>query len=141
MGFLVGSILGGWISDRTVKHYSAKGHNVQLAQDRLTSCLPNLLLVFPAATLVYGWALHKHVGGLAVPIISGFCGGLCLMAAFTTLNTYLGGMYPSIPLLLLLLLLLLSTLTADHESRSGTIPSLSYPCRKIHPSVRFRRGQ
>ena len=57
------------------------------------SCLPNLLLAFPTATLIYGWTLQKHVGGLAVVIISGFCGGLCIMAAFAALNTYLGGIY------------------------------------------------
>jgi hypothetical protein len=50
-----------------------------------------LSLVLPGATLVYAWTLDQEVGGMAVPIIAGFVGGVGLMGSFNGLNTYAAG--------------------------------------------------
>ncbi|PKX98465.1 putative MFS transporter [Aspergillus novofumigatus IBT 16806] len=73
-GFLLGSILGGRLSDRTVK--------------RLNSGLATLCVVLPIAVLVYGWTLEKRAGGMAVPVIAAFWAGVGLMGSFNGLNTY-----------------------------------------------------
>ncbi|KAL3449065.1 aminotransferase class-III [Aspergillus insuetus] len=44
----------------------------------------------------YGWSLQAQKGGLAVPIVTSFVGGTCLMGAYTVLNTYLGGLVQSL---------------------------------------------
>ncbi|RJE23400.1 Mfs transporter [Aspergillus sclerotialis] len=87
-GFLVGSIIGGHLSDRTVRRYIRKRNGVRLAQDRLNSGLATLFGLLPAAALVYGWTLQEEVGGMVVPIISAFVGGVALMGSFNGLNTY-----------------------------------------------------
>ncbi|KAL5354401.1 hypothetical protein ACLOAV_000490 [Pseudogymnoascus australis] len=90
-GFLLGSIAGGRLSDRTVKRYIVKRNGVRLPRDRLNSGLLTLFFVLPAATLIYGWTLQAEVGGMAVPIISAFWGGAGLMGSFNALNTYTAG--------------------------------------------------
>lgn len=90
-GFLIGSILGGKLSDRTVRKYIVKRNGVRLPQDRLNSGLMSLFLVLPIAALLYGWTLQAEVGGLALPIITAFTGGMGLMGGFNGLNTYTAG--------------------------------------------------
>ncbi|KAL5338846.1 major facilitator superfamily domain-containing protein [Aspergillus crustosus] len=86
-GFLVGSLLGGRLSDATVQKYIAcRGH--RLPQDRLNSGLIMLFAVLPGAILVYAWTLDQEKGGMAVPIVAGFFGGVGLMGGFNGLNTY-----------------------------------------------------
>ncbi|PYH32978.1 putative MFS transporter [Aspergillus neoniger CBS 115656] len=87
-GFLVGSILGGRLSDRTVRNYIKKRNGTRLPQDRLNSGLGTLFFVLPAAALVYGWTLQEEKGGMVVPIIAAFFGGVGLMGTFNGLNTY-----------------------------------------------------
>ncbi|RAL13744.1 putative MFS transporter [Aspergillus homomorphus CBS 101889] len=87
-GFLVGSIVGGRLSDRTVKRYIVKRNGTRLPQDRLNSGLLTLLGVLPAAALVYGWSLQERQGGMPLPIIAAFFGGVGLMGSFNGLNTY-----------------------------------------------------
>lgn len=93
-GFLVGSIVGGRLSDRTVKRYILKRNGERLPRDRLNSGLLTLFFMLPAATLIYGWTLEKKVGGMAVPVISAFWGGAGLMGSFNALNTYTAGKFP-----------------------------------------------
>ncbi|RAK96571.1 putative MFS transporter [Aspergillus ibericus CBS 121593] len=87
-GFLVGSILGGRLSDRMVRKWIVKRNGTRLPQDRLNSGLITLFLVLPAAALVYGWTLQEGRGGMVVPIIAAFWGGVGLMGTFNGLNTY-----------------------------------------------------
>lgn len=91
MGFLIGSVVGGKLSDRAVKKWIIKRNGVRLPQDRLNSGLATLFLVLPASTLIYGWTLQEKVGGMAVPIISAFFAGIALLGAFNGLNTYSAG--------------------------------------------------
>ena len=87
----MGSILGGQLSDRTVRKYIEKRNGFRLPQDRLKSGLLPLFLVLPIAALLYGWTLQEEVGGLAVPVITAFAGGMGLMGSFNGLNTYAAG--------------------------------------------------
>lgn len=91
-GFVLGGIIGGNLSDRTVRKYIRRRNGVRLPQDRLNSGLASLYGLVSAAALVYGWTLQMEVGGMAVPIVSAFFGGFGLMAPFSALNTYAAGM-------------------------------------------------
>ncbi|KAL4917520.1 major facilitator superfamily domain-containing protein [Aspergillus aurantiobrunneus] len=93
-GFLVGSVLGGRLSDATVHKYIAR-RGFRLPQDRLNSGLVMLSIVLPGATLVYAWTLQQEKGGMPVPIIAGFVGGTGLMGSFNGLNTYTAEAIPS----------------------------------------------
>jgi MFS family permease len=90
-GFLIGSILGGRLSDRTVKLYIKKRNGLRVPQDRLNSGLLPLCFVLPVSILVYGWSLQAKVGGMALPIVAAFFGGVGLMGSFNGLNTYTAG--------------------------------------------------
>ncbi|KAK1138933.1 hypothetical protein N8T08_001673 [Aspergillus melleus] len=91
-GFLMGSIVGGKFSDRTVRKWIVKRNGLRLPQDRLNSGLATLFGVLPAAALVYGWTLDQEKGGMAVPIVAAFFGGWGLMGSFNGLNTYVAGL-------------------------------------------------
>lgn len=97
---MIGSIVGGKLSDRTVRRYIQKRNGVRIPQDRLNSGLITLFGVLPMSTLIYGWTLQKEVGGMPVPVIFAFLAGLGLMGSFNGLNTYTAGMifllYPSL---------------------------------------------
>ncbi|KAH0429408.1 major facilitator superfamily transporter [Colletotrichum camelliae] len=87
-GFLMGSTLGGRLSDHTVKRYIRKRNGFRLPQDRLRASLPAIFVILPVGTLLYGWSVQKEVGGMPLPIISSFVQGLGLMWSFSGLNTY-----------------------------------------------------
>jgi hypothetical protein len=91
MGFLVGSVVGGKLSDHAVKKWIIKRNGVRLPQDRLNSGIATLFGVLPVATLIYGWTLEEEVGGMVVPIIAAFFAGVGLMGSFNGLNTYTAG--------------------------------------------------
>ncbi|KAJ5214897.1 hypothetical protein N7468_010576 [Penicillium chermesinum] len=94
IGFLIGSIVGGKLSDRAVVKWIRKRNGVRLPQDRLNSGLITLLLVLPGGTLVYGWTLQEKVGGMPVPIIAAFFAGVGLLGSFNGLNTYASEVIP-----------------------------------------------
>ncbi|KAJ5432335.1 uncharacterized protein N7458_011491 [Penicillium daleae] len=96
MGFLIGSVMGGRLSDRAVKKWIKKRNGVRLPQDRLNSGLVTLFVVLPASTLIYSWTLQEEVGGMAVPIISAFTAGVGLLGTFNGLNTYSAEVMPHI---------------------------------------------
>lgn len=96
IGFLIGSVLGGKLSDRAVRKWIRKRNGVRLPQDRLNSGLITLVLVLPAGTLVYGWTLQEKVGGMPVPIIAAFFAGVGLLGSFNGLNTYAAEVMPHI---------------------------------------------
>lgn len=90
-GFLLGSIIGGKLSDQAVKRYIRKRNGQRLPEDRLNSTLPAVLVVLPLGTLLFGWSVQNKVGGMALPIVSSFTQGLGLMYSFSGLNTYTAG--------------------------------------------------
>ncbi|KAF7554355.1 hypothetical protein G7Z17_g2951 [Cylindrodendrum hubeiense] len=87
-GFLIGSTIGGKISDQMVKTYIRKRNGVRLPEDRLNSSLPAILIVLPFGTLLYGWSVSNKVGGMGLPIAASFIQGVGLMGSFSGLNTY-----------------------------------------------------
>ncbi|KAJ5655837.1 Major facilitator superfamily domain general substrate transporter [Penicillium longicatenatum] len=96
IGFLVGSVVGGKLSDRAVKKWIIKRGGVRLPQDRLNSGLITLFLVLPIGTLIYSWTLEEGVGGMPVPIIAAFFAAVGLMGSFNGLNTYSAEVMPQI---------------------------------------------
>ncbi|KAM5386431.1 hypothetical protein ACJZ2D_000394 [Fusarium nematophilum] len=93
MGFVVGSVIGGRMSDRAVKRYIAKRDGMRLPKDRLNSGLAHLLAILPISLLIYGWSLERKFGGLALPLVMAFWIGAGLMGAWNGLNTYTAGRY------------------------------------------------
>lgn len=92
MGFIAGSLIGGRLSDHTVKRYIAKRDGVRLPKDRLNSGLPYMFLLLPISMLLYGWCLEKEFGGLALPVVLAFLIGTGLMGSWNGLNTYSAGL-------------------------------------------------
>lgn len=90
-GFLMGSLVGGNISDRTVKRYIKKRNGIRLPEDRMNSSLIWVLGILPLGTLIYGWSIDRGFGGKGVPIAFAFIQGFGLMASFSGLNTYAAG--------------------------------------------------
>ncbi|CEI67762.1 unnamed protein product [Fusarium venenatum] len=95
MGFIVGSVLGGRMSDYAVKRYIEKREGTRLPKDRLNSGLVYFLAVLPVSLLLYGWSLEKKIGGLALPIVMAFWIGVGLMGAWNGLNTYTAEVFPT----------------------------------------------
>ncbi|KAJ5823010.1 hypothetical protein N7447_005350 [Penicillium robsamsonii] len=96
IGFLIGSVVGGRLSDHAVKKWILKRNGVRLPQDRLNSGLATLFGVLPIATLIYCWTLQEEVGGMVVPIIAAFFAGVGLLGAFNGLNTYSAEVMPHV---------------------------------------------
>ncbi|KAH6989859.1 major facilitator superfamily domain-containing protein [Ilyonectria destructans] len=92
-GFVLGSIIGGILSDVTVKRYIMKRGGLRLPRDRLRAGLINMLLILPGGNLVFGWSLEERVGGMVLPAAGAFVAGFSLMASFSSLNTYAAGKY------------------------------------------------
>ncbi|KAH7123455.1 major facilitator superfamily transporter [Dactylonectria estremocensis] len=95
-GFVIGSIVGGVLSDRTVKQYIVKREGIRLPRDRLRAGLITMLLILPGGNLVLGWSLQEKVGGMALPAAGAFAAGFGLMASFSSLNTYAAEVLPGL---------------------------------------------
>jgi hypothetical protein len=91
-GFIAGSILGGQLSDRTVKRYIVKRDGLRIPEDRLNSGLIGLFAIMPIGMLIFGWTLQQKVASLALLLVSAFWIGAGLMGTFNGLNTYAAGM-------------------------------------------------
>ncbi|KAG7124947.1 Quinidine resistance protein 3 like [Verticillium longisporum] len=94
-GFLIGSTIGGRLSDHTVRRYIKKRNGLRLPRDRLKSSFPAIFIVLPLGTLLFGWSLGREVGDWAAPGIGAFLAGLGLMASFSGLNTYSAEVLPA----------------------------------------------
>ena len=91
IGFFVGSVIGGVLSDRTVKRYMLKRGGVRVARDRLNSGILGLFLILPVSLLLLGWGLEENIGGLALAIVTAFWVGIGVTGTFNALNTYTAG--------------------------------------------------
>jgi MFS family permease len=88
LGYLVGTLFGGQWADRTTKRWIKKRNGTRIPEDRLRSCLPFLGLAMPVSTLVYGWTVQECAGGIAVPVIAMFLGGVAQLFCNPSINTY-----------------------------------------------------
>jgi MFS family permease len=91
VGFCVGAMAGGRLSDRTAKAWIAKREGVRLPKDRLNAGLIFFFSVLPVSMMLFGWSLDRQFGGLALPIVMSFWIGVGLMVAWNGLNTYTAG--------------------------------------------------
>ncbi|KAI5918471.1 synaptic vesicle transporter [Camillea tinctor] len=94
IGFLLGTIIGGRISDMTVKRWIKIRDGFRLPQDRLWSGAISFFFITPVSSLIYGWGLQYEVGGLALPIVTAFFAAAGLLIAFASLNTYCAEVLP-----------------------------------------------
>lgn len=87
MGYLVGSFVGGRWLDRVMKRWiQRRGRRVP--EDRLRLILVPLGIVNPACQLIYGWLVETKKGGVVVPTLAMFFGGVAQMCIFPASNTY-----------------------------------------------------
>lgn len=87
-GYIFGTLFGGRWADHVVKRWTAKRGGRRVPEDRLRSCLAFLGVVIPASMLVYGWAVARAVGGVALPVVFMFVQGAAQSFCFPSLNTY-----------------------------------------------------
>ncbi|KAG8892516.1 hypothetical protein FRC01_014120 [Tulasnella sp. 417] len=88
VGYCLGSIVGGHLSDREVrlaKERSEDGETYS-SEVRLRSARWGVPLV-PAGLLIFGWGLHRHTH-MALPIMGGFVFGVGLMLTNGTIMAY-----------------------------------------------------
>ncbi|ROW03842.1 hypothetical protein VPNG_07284 [Cytospora leucostoma] len=94
VGFVLGTIGGGWWADLNVRKYIVKRGGIRIPEDRLHSGLVAFFLLLPGGTLTYGWCLEYVVGGLPLAAIAIFFSCLGLMMAISSLNTYTAEVIP-----------------------------------------------
>lgn len=89
VGSMIGLVLFGALSDKTVKKMSAKGE--MKPEYRLPPLIPGSLII-PIGLFIYGWTADKRVHWIA-PIIGTSMVGLGLLATFMPVQTYLVDAY------------------------------------------------
>lgn len=79
VGYCLGSIGGGYLSDREVRMAKERSEDGETysSEVRLRSARWGVPLV-PAGLLIFGWGLHRHTH-MALPIMGGFVFGVGLM--------------------------------------------------------------
>ncbi|KAF6808217.1 hypothetical protein CPLU01_15704 [Colletotrichum plurivorum] len=87
-GYLAGTLVGGRWADYTVRRWIAERRGRRVSEDRLRSCLPFLGASLPGCMLIYGWSVQERAGGVAVPVVFMFLGGVSQLFCFPSLNTY-----------------------------------------------------
>ncbi|KAF3760816.1 hypothetical protein M406DRAFT_63954 [Cryphonectria parasitica EP155] len=86
-GYLTGTFMGGRYADHIVRKYTRLSQ-ARIPEDRMRSALPFLGVAIPACVLVYGWAVEKDVGGIALVVVTLFLQGVAQLFCFPSLNTY-----------------------------------------------------
>lgn len=87
-GYLLGSLVGGRLSDHIVKFWM-KRRGFRLWEDRLRGSVILLGLALPGSTLLYGWTVDRGFGGIGLPVVCMFVQGISQTSAFPSLNTYI----------------------------------------------------
>jgi MFS family permease len=96
-GFLVGTIIGGVLSDTTVKHWIKKRNGLRVPEDRLRSGVVSFFVLIPGAYLGFGWGIECDKCSrerLALPIVTAFIIAAGIFDAMTGLNTYCSELLP-----------------------------------------------
>jgi hypothetical protein len=84
VGYALGSIAGGYLSDAEVRRAKARDGDNYAPEVRLRSARWGIPLV-PAGLLIFGWGLHRHTR-LALPITGSFIFGVGLMLTNGTVS-------------------------------------------------------
>lgn len=87
VGYVIGAFLGGWWADYHVRKY-IKIRGRRVAEDRLRSMNIAYGLFLPGTIFVYGWCLQKEKGGMALPLLMMFIGGMAQTICYPSINTY-----------------------------------------------------
>jgi MFS family permease len=87
IGSIIGSILGGQLTDRQFRRYKAFRGDFAVSEDRLRSNYSGLVTV-PAGLLIYGWCTQFTVN-LAAPVIGLGLIGFGSLIISTATNSYL----------------------------------------------------
>lgn len=87
VGYLVGSFFGGRWLDHVMKQW-IKRRGRRVPEDRLRQILIPLGVVYPACQLIYGWLVDTKKGGVVVPVLAMFIGGIAQTCVFPASNTY-----------------------------------------------------
>ncbi|KIW00319.1 uncharacterized protein PV09_08206 [Verruconis gallopava] len=94
-GLLLGTLIGGRFSDRTVRKWIQRRNGLRLPQDRLRSGFPSWFILIPIAYLMFGWGVQYQIGGLAWPIVTAFFTSVGILSAFAGVNTYCAEVFPN----------------------------------------------
>jgi len=92
VGYALGSIAGGYLSDAEVRRAKARDGDNYAPEVRLRSARWGIPLV-PAGLLIFGWGLHRHTR-LALPITGSFIFGVGLMLTNGTIMAYFADAVP-----------------------------------------------
>lgn len=87
-GYIIGSFIGGYYSDRVYNRYEQRLGKKPPAECRVLSAIPGAILV-PAGLLIFGWTIEKLAPRWYYPICGVFLLGLGMLLAFGTITTYL----------------------------------------------------
>lgn len=87
-GYLLGTFIGGRMSDQTVIRWAKIRNDRRIPEDRLRVTVPFLVFVTPGCLILYGWSLEKSFGGIPLTVITMFMQGVSQMIAFPSINAY-----------------------------------------------------
>ncbi|KAG8969483.1 hypothetical protein FRC03_002759 [Tulasnella sp. 419] len=92
VGYMLGSVCGGYLSDRELRHAKARYGDNYPPEARLRSARWGVPLI-PAGLLMFGWGVSRwdHV---AVPLIGGFIFGVGLMLTNGTIMAFFADVIP-----------------------------------------------
>jgi MFS family permease len=93
-GFLVGTLIGGRFSDKTVRKWIVLRNGLRLPQDRLRSGYAFWFFLIPVPMLLFGWCIDQHVGGLPLACVTAFFASVGMLGAFAGVNTYCAEVFP-----------------------------------------------
>ncbi|KXS16232.1 MFS general substrate transporter [Gonapodya prolifera JEL478] len=99
-GNIVGSLIGGWYADRSVRRGQSQnteggrlGPVRYVAEDRLRSTWVSAVSL-PAGLLIYGWGIQSRLHFM-VPIVGQFLLGYGMLSISTSANAYLVELWPA----------------------------------------------
>ncbi|RVX71344.1 hypothetical protein B0A52_04918 [Exophiala mesophila] len=92
IGLLLGVVVFGAVSDRTVKRHAKRSNGVMKPESRLSLLVPASILT-PAGLLWYGWSAERHLHWI-MPIMGTALVGAGLVASFMPIQTYLVDSFP-----------------------------------------------
>ncbi|WOO80705.1 Quinidine resistance protein 3 [Vanrija pseudolonga] len=87
VGNILGSVVGGRLSDRILQRLKAKNGGVSVPEFRLMSTLPFIPFMV-ISFLIYAWTSDKKTN-IAGPVVGLFCAGFSIMLAYASLLAYL----------------------------------------------------